>query len=70
MKTKYVAKVQILIEADSEAEACDSISECLSGNLKYNGAILDWSYLPDSYEAPVEVSNEKAEELFDEITPI
>lgn len=42
---RYIAKVLIAIEADDSADAADSISACLTENLKYNDAILDWSYV-------------------------
>ena len=46
-KNIYIATVQIAVEADSDDEACDSISACLSENLLYSGAIVDWAYLSD-----------------------
>jgi hypothetical protein len=36
----YIATIQIAIECDSEAQACNGISECLADE-----AILDWQYL-------------------------
>jgi hypothetical protein len=51
----FVATVQIAVFAKEHAEACDAVSECLTNNLQYNGAIIDWAYLPDGdggYKAP------------------
>lgn len=46
MKTPvYIATVQIAVKADNEAEACDAMTECLTNNLKYHGAILDWRHV-------------------------
>lgn len=56
-KNIYIATVQIAVVADSVAEACDAISECLSENLQRVGAIVDWSYLSDGkgeYVQPVD----------------
>lgn len=36
---KYLATVKLLIEAESEAEACDAVAEAL------RPAFVDWSYL-------------------------
>lgn len=44
----FVATVRIAVKADNNAEACDAISECLTNNLQYHGAIIDWAYLPDN----------------------
>lgn len=44
-RTMYIATVQIAVIANDNAEACDSISECLSANLRSSGAIFDWAYL-------------------------
>jgi hypothetical protein len=38
----YIATVQLGIAADSEAEACDAVSETLSLE---DMAIFDWAYL-------------------------
>lgn len=35
----YLATIQVLVKADSEAEACDALSEGL------RGIVRDWSYL-------------------------
>lgn len=41
---RFISQVFIVVEADSESEACDAMSGALSENLKYGGAIVDWSY--------------------------
>ncbi len=42
--TRYIAKVLIVVEADDDDEAYDAVSAGLSDNLKYSGAIVEWSY--------------------------
>lgn len=44
MKRFFIATVHIMVEADNESEASDAISECLTGNLQFSGAIKDWGY--------------------------
>lgn len=46
-KKIYIATVQIAIESENTAEACDSISACLTENLMQANAIIDWQYLPE-----------------------
>ena len=61
----YVATVQLLILADSDAEAMDAVSGILSDYEMSSGTLKDWAYLriggqllgpfettidPDSYE--------------------
>ncbi len=43
----FIATVQLLIDAKDQAEACDGVSELLSGNALEddNSLIVDWSYL-------------------------
>ena len=48
-KNIFIATVRIAVEAEDSATACDAISECLTGNLKRAGAIIDWSYLFDGH---------------------
>lgn len=43
-KNFYAVTVHIVMEADSEGEASDSMSACLTENLEMSGAILDWGY--------------------------
>jgi hypothetical protein len=47
MKHLFLATVHILVEAENNAEACDSISACLTENLRQEGAIIDWQYVQD-----------------------
>ncbi len=46
----YRATIHIAVEADSEAEACDYISETM------RGAVMDWEYTQENgdYTKPVE----------------
>lgn len=48
----FIATVQIAVYAESEDAACDAVSECLSTNLKLNGGIIDWQYIPPLYTYP------------------
>ena len=41
MQKKYVATVQILVDAEDDSTACDGLSELLS----HNKFVVDWSYL-------------------------
>lgn len=58
MKTAFIATVTLLIDADSEAEACDGVTALLTENMrKYatvpeNTCLLDWHY--HNYQCPVE----------------
>lgn len=51
MTKYYKATIELLIEADDEAEACDAISEGLRGMLKEfsaepdQTAFVDWKYI-------------------------
>lgn len=58
LKRLYRATVHLLLEATSEAEACDAVSGALSGILQLNGAIEDWRYvrmLNGQCASPVEI---------------
>lgn len=44
MKT-YVATIQIEFEADSTAEACDTVSAIFTESLQSEGVINGWCYL-------------------------
>jgi hypothetical protein len=48
-KNIFIATVRVAIEAEDNATACDSISECLTGNLQRSGAIIDWAYTSDGH---------------------
>ena len=58
MKTAFVATVTLLIDADSEAEACDGVTALLTENMRMyaavpeNTCLLDWYY--HNYQYPVE----------------
>jgi hypothetical protein len=41
---KYLAKVLVLVDANSEDEACDAISGLLSETAKFDGLIDEWAY--------------------------
>lgn len=58
--SRYISRLYIVVEADSEAEACDAMSACLSETLKYDGHIVEWGYTSDGefYSAPREVAPE------------
>lgn len=43
----WVARLYVLVEAKGENEASDAISAAMSENLKYGGAIENWSYTKD-----------------------
>lgn len=55
----FIARILVVVEADDEADACDTFSETLSENLKANGAIVDWGYSIDEggkdYSGPREM---------------
>ena len=44
----YIAHVLIAVEANSEAEACDAISEPLRSNMIKHSAFIDWQYAKDA----------------------
>lgn len=52
LKKKYVATVQIVVDANNEDEACDAIS----GVLDHEG-VFDWGYVKigGQYTYPVEI---------------
>ncbi len=54
MRQAFVATIQVLIEAETEGEASDNMSELLSNN-EGNG-IIDWGYfqLGGQYMTPTE----------------
>lgn len=62
MKKYFIATVQIAVLAEDDSEACDAISECLTNNLQYAGAILDWRY------SPMDTNNPKPSGEIDEAT--
>jgi len=41
---KYIAKILVVVEADSVAEACDAMSGAMSETLHTSGMITDWAY--------------------------
>lgn len=58
LKRLYRATVHLLLEAESEAEACDAVSGALTENLESNGMIEDWGYvrmLNGQCASPVEI---------------
>ena len=61
---KYIATVNIVVCAESEAEACDSISACLTENLMESGAIVDWSYINPKHEPPKRIKKKTFNKLF------
>ncbi len=54
--TLYIANVLIIVEAETQAEARDAVSECLTHTLEAQGMIKDWSYqkakTEERYTAP------------------
>lgn len=57
--TIFRATIELFVQADSEAEACDAIAETMRDHLrKYapSSAILDWQYESDPY-MPQEATN-------------
>lgn len=44
MTKRYIARIYVVVEADSESDAADAMTGALSETLKYSGAIVDWSY--------------------------
>jgi hypothetical protein len=54
----FIATVHLLIEANSEAEACDIVSALLSENGTHNKdtGLIDWSYIAhkSDFASPVE----------------
>ena len=67
----YRAVIEILVEADNEAEAMDAVAEMLRPLLEV-GHMLDWQYAtnPDTgqYGKPIIISRYVAESHFDEYT--
>jgi hypothetical protein len=57
---RFISQVLIIVEADNVTDACDAMSGCLSETLKYDGHIVDWSYVKrpgfrigtDGYDLP------------------
>lgn len=56
---KYIAQVLILLDVDSEGEACDAVSGLLTegGIYEEDSGVMDWSYIrrPGGYVGPLEV---------------
>lgn len=68
--TLYRAVVEVLVEAENEAEAMDAVAEMLRPLLE-TGNMLDWQYAtsPDGlYGKPTVMSLDVAESHFDEFT--
>lgn len=40
----YIARINIVVEADRAAEACDAVSAAMSENLMASGALIEWAY--------------------------
>jgi hypothetical protein len=63
MKKKiFIAIIQVAITADNESEASDALTESLTNNLVYNGALQDWQYLKDGPQYKGEYNLEETEE--------
>lgn len=45
MRQAYIATIQLCVDIETQAEACDLISELLSNNIEAESRILDWQYL-------------------------
>ena len=54
----FKAKIEVLIEVENEAEACDAIAEAIRPMLKefydgeYETAWVDWRYTPNGHPEP------------------
>lgn len=61
----FIATVQIAVFAESEPEACDAMTECLTNNLKYNAAIIDWQYKSENsvYILPQSIGEIESDEF-------
>ncbi|RWI46833.1 MAG: hypothetical protein EOQ93_29335 [Mesorhizobium sp.] len=57
---KYIATIEIILEADSQAEACDAIAETMRPLLKEFGGecFIDWGHVEPS--SPREATQEDA----------
>lgn len=72
----FKATIEILLEADSEAEACDTVSETMRPLLRGHGgdAFLDWQYTrkalagPDQFSTPVQTDGAEFSEWADGAT--
>jgi hypothetical protein len=57
MSNLYKVSIDILVEADNEAEACDAISESLRPLLREFAdeptSFIDWRYCPETTGFPV-----------------
>ena len=69
MKKIFVTSINIAIEAESETEACDYLSETLRDQ------VLDWQYIqnkdgtwPIPIEVPVDLDNYEEGDAFQKIT--
>lgn len=61
----YAAQIEILLPADSEAEACDTLSEIFTHYLVYNDVFKDWQYLKIEKTSPlIEMTEEEAKGQF------
>jgi hypothetical protein len=61
----YIAHVLIAVEAGSEAEACDAISESLRSCMIKHPAFIDWQYAKDAsgtLSLPVDAGLKEIEE--------
>lgn len=54
---KYISRLYMVVEADSEAEAADAMSAMLSENLMMGGHLVNWAYssVGGVYDHPTEI---------------
>lgn len=52
MLKKYIATLQVLINADTRGEACDAVSNLLHRDDGVDTGIFDWSYCHQSMPVP------------------
>ena len=65
----FIATIQIAVFAENHAEACDSVSACLTHNLQANNAIIDWQYLKEGnrFTSPIESNKDLIDPLEGEL---
>jgi len=60
----FKATIEILLEAETEVEACDAIAETMRPLMKTYArkpeltSFIDWQYLPPDWKGPVEDNGE------------
>lgn len=64
MSKLFAATIQVLLEAEDQAQACDQVSALLGGSYVVQDVVLDWQYLAPAFHPPVEITEADAKQHF------